>query len=169
MATVITSIQFKRGDKATLEARLVQGDLGVPLRGEPIWETDTNRIKIGNGSDPYVNLDYFSSDTIDNLVLEGYYDQASGFFYDKPAQYVDRKRLPEWSNRLYRDMETNDVYYFKAVGRFTKLIVSTKLYSSSGQNIDGAMTQKAVTDGINGIDFNLDTIDTECLILKKPW
>jgi len=169
MANVITSIQFKRGNKETLNARLVEGDLGIPLRGEPIWEIDTNRIKIGNGVDSYANLDYFSGDTIDNLVLEGYYDQTTGYFYDKPAEYVDRERLPEWTDRLYRDMETNDVYYFKALGRFTKLSTSTKLYNTSGQNTDGAMTQKAVTDGINDINFNLDSGDTECLILKKPW
>jgi hypothetical protein len=31
------------------------------------------------------------------------------------------------------------------------------------------MTQKAVTDAINNINFGVDTSDTECLTLNKPW
>lgn len=166
---VITSIQFKRGSRSSLEARMVVGDLGVPLRGEPIWETDTNKLKIGDGVTDYAHLPYFSDNTLDTLVLEGYYDSNDGYFYDLPPEDVERQRMPEWTNKLYRDMATNYVYYFKALGRFTVLYAPNKLYSTSGQNTDGAMTQKAVTDGINDIRFNLDETDVECLVLNKPW
>ena len=43
----IKNIQFKRGKKAVLEAKLVEGVLGVPTSGEPIYETDTKKLKIG--------------------------------------------------------------------------------------------------------------------------
>ena len=167
--TVITSIQFKRGSRSSLETRMVVGDLGVPLRGEPIWETDTNKLKIGDGVTDYAHLPYFSDNTLDTLVLEGYYDPNDGYFYNLPPEDVERVRMPEWTNKLYRDMATNYVYYFKALGRFTVLYTPSKLYNVSGQNTDGAMTQKAVTDGINDIRFNLDGGDAECLILNKPW
>ena len=62
---VIKTIQFKRGSKETLERRLVAGDLGVPLAGEPIFEFDKNdpttgKLKIGNGISSYKNLPYIS-------------------------------------------------------------------------------------------------------------
>lgn len=44
-----------------------------------------------------------------------------------------------------------------------------KLYKGSGQNEDGTMTQKAITDGIDDIEFSVDSQDSECLILSKPW
>lgn len=56
----ITNIQFKRGTKEKLEARLVATDLGIPKDGEPIFETDTGKLKIGDGVKPYVELDYLA-------------------------------------------------------------------------------------------------------------
>lgn len=44
-----------------------------------------------------------------------------------------------------------------------------KLYQVSGQNIDGTMTQKTITDGVNSIKFDVDKDDSECLILDLPW
>ena len=169
MSNVITSIQFKRGTKATLESRLVPGDLGVPARGEPIYETDTNRMKIGDGVKSYAELDYFGNVEDSNLVLEGYYDPSDQSFYDAPAEDLDRHKLPEWTNKLYRDLSTNIVYYFRAIGRFIVLANSIKLYDTHGQNTDGAMTQKAVTDSIDKISFKVDEEDERCLVLSKPW
>ena len=169
MSNIITSIQFKRGSRATLESRLVPGDLGVPAKGEPIYETDTNRMKIGDGVKSYAQLDYFGNVDDSDLVIEGYYDPSDQSFYDEPAEDLDRQKLPEWTNKLYRDLATNIVYYFKAIGRFTVLVNSVKLYGTHGQNTDGAMTQKAVTDSISRIAFKVEESDTECIGLDKPW
>ena len=163
------TIQFKRGTKANLEEKLVPEQLGVPAKGEPIWETDTNKLKIGDGLSSYTNLPYFSNDSIDEIILEGYYDPVTTYFYDKAPEEVDRQRLPEWSNRIYRDMATNSIYYFKSLGRFIKLYDGVKLYDTYGQNVDGAMTQKAVTNAVGDITFKLDENQDECLILNKPW
>jgi hypothetical protein len=43
-----------------------------------------------------------------------------------------------------------------------------KLYNEHGVNIDGTMTQKAITEGIDEIEFAIDEQDAECLILNKP-
>jgi len=166
------TIQFKRGTKEKLEQRLVPGDLGVPAKGEPIWETDTNKLKIGDGITSYINLDYFGGDVDDHLVLEGYYSLEDDKFYDKPLDDPDKQRLPEWSSKLYKDLDTGNSYYYKSltVGKHFKVLnINVNLYNSSGQNVDGAMTQKAVTDAINNINFGVDTSDTECLTLNKPW
>ena len=163
------TIQFKRGTKESLEEKLVPELLGVPARGEPIYETDTNRLKIGDGEKSYIDLDYFGNDVVDNLVLEGYHDTTDNSFYDKPEEDVSRKKLVEWTNRLYKDIPSGEVYYFKAIGRFTLLSNSVKLYNTHGQNVDGAMTQKATTDAITNIDFAVDSTEEECLTLTKPW
>jgi hypothetical protein len=55
---LIKTPQFKRGLKSVLEARLIQGDLGILLAGEPAFETDTGQLKIGNGKDSYKDLPY---------------------------------------------------------------------------------------------------------------
>ena len=73
MSNIITSIQFKRGLKEALETVLVGAN--KPLKGEPIWESDTNKLKIGNGIDNYADLPYISggSEEESPLILKGYY------------------------------------------------------------------------------------------------
>ena len=56
----IKTIQFKRGSKATLKSKLVDGDLGVPAAGEPIFERDNNKLKIGDGVHDYAHLPYLT-------------------------------------------------------------------------------------------------------------
>lgn len=59
--TTISTIQLKRGNKLALEKTLV-GDK-KPLRGEPVWEIDTNKLKLGDGEHNYVDLTYIKSQT----------------------------------------------------------------------------------------------------------
>jgi len=56
----IRTVQFKRGLKAILEARLIPEDLGVPMVAEPIFETDTGKLKIGDGVTSYIDLPYIA-------------------------------------------------------------------------------------------------------------
>ena len=58
----IRTVQFKRGLKAILEARLIPEDLGVPMVAEPIFETDTGKLKIGDGVTSYIDLPYIAGD-----------------------------------------------------------------------------------------------------------
>ena len=48
-----TVFLFKKGTKAELEA-----SSSIPREGEPIFETDTGRLKVGDGVSAYANLSY---------------------------------------------------------------------------------------------------------------
>ena len=60
MADNIQQIQFKRGRRAVLEAVLTKEKKSVLLLGEPAYETDTKRLKIGDGISDYKDLAYIS-------------------------------------------------------------------------------------------------------------
>ena len=90
----IKTIQFRRGKKATLEARLTKDDLGVPLASEPIHEYDTGKLKFGDGVTSYRDLPYFGgsgeggedprfiiSDPVSGQVL--LYDSEQGKWVNK--------------------------------------------------------------------------------------
>ena len=54
----ISTIQFKRGKKEALERALVGKN--ILLSGEPVFEIDTNKFKIGDGKSEYKDLPYIS-------------------------------------------------------------------------------------------------------------
>lgn len=94
----IKKVQFKRGSKANLELRLVAGDLGVPSAGEPIFEQDTGKLKIGDGVTPYGGLKYIADarfviqDPLSNQIL----------FYNPTASDGEGA----WVNRALADDES---------------------------------------------------------------
>ena len=59
----IEVIQLKRGEKKALEAVLC-GER-KPADGEPIFETDTGKLKFGDGQQDYIDLGYFGADDIE--------------------------------------------------------------------------------------------------------
>ena len=59
MSDIIQKIQLKRGAKNILE--LVLKNSNRPASGEPIYELDTGRLKIGDGISDYKDLAYFGS------------------------------------------------------------------------------------------------------------
>ena len=59
----IEVIQLKRGNKETLEA-VLRGER-KPADGEPIFETDTGKLKFGDGQHDYKDLGYFGADNIE--------------------------------------------------------------------------------------------------------
>lgn len=93
----IKTIQFKRGKKAILEARLTAEDLGVPSKSEPIHEYDTGRLKFGDGITPYKDLPYFGGGDDTRFVIE---DPLSGqvLLYDG--------ELGKWVNKDLADEES---------------------------------------------------------------
>lgn len=153
--STIKSIQFKRGTKAALICRLVAED--KPLRGEPIWETDTNKLKIGDGVNDYADLPYITGDgsTSSDLVRIGYYDSETDIFWKEQTKV---NALPRLTTSLYLDKASAFVYYLQD-NKYTELFGLankntyglSKLYDSTGQNTDGSMTQKAITDSFNNI------------------
>ena len=59
----IEVIQLKRGNKDALEA-VLRGER-KPADGEPIFETDTGKLKFGDGQHNYDELSYFGADNIE--------------------------------------------------------------------------------------------------------
>ena len=157
----IESLQLKRGTREALEKILV-GDK-KPLAGEPIYESDTNRIKIGDGINEYKNLPYLDGN---NLVLEGYYDSETDIFY---KDELKREFHPRLTNKLYKDLK-DELYYYLKDNHYTLLLKLaspteyglSKLYSEQGENEDGSINQKVLTDLLNTkceiVSFEDDTL-----------
>ena len=171
MSNIITSIQFKRGEKLALEAVLVGAN--KPLKGEPVWESDTNKLKIGDGINNYANLPYISggSEVDSPLVLKGYY--YANIFWEEEEHL---NPLTRYVSKLYIDIPTSDIYYYATDTNYYKLVGVAqvgsnvpglvKLYAGKGNNVDGAMTQGATTTELNKkVEMSLEEIANECLIL----
>ena len=172
MSNIIASIQFKRGLKATLDATLVGAK--KPLKGEPVWETDTNKLKIGDGINNYADLPYLTgNEPIESsIIVKGYY--YDGAFYEDDEHTTPLTIHP---SKLYIDIPTLEVYYYSPITNYTKLISNavagsgvaglTKLYAGVGNNADGAMTQQATTDELNRkVEVSIDEMDTECMVFS---
>ena len=124
----------------------------IPANGE-ICLVDTARSGLraicGDGKTPFGELDY-----IDNIFLKGYYNNNS-FYQDKELTILEQPN----TNIIYIDKFTNQPYYFdgeKYQTFFTGAAIASdiipgimKLYSTTGQNVDGTMTQKAITDELD--------------------
>lgn len=164
-----TVIQLRRGTEAQWEA--IKNEF-VPAAGEPCVTLDGNnagQIKIGDGVTPYSALAYAGDNN--NVVLLGYYLNSK--FYTDSTYTVE---LEKDENKLYIDKNTYTIYvwdrenYIPINPEATEIVAGMmKLYQTSGNNTDGTMSQKAITEGVNAIKFELDGQDKECLILDLPW
>ena len=93
----ISTIQFKRGKKEALERALVGKN--ILLSGEPVFEIDTNRFKIGDGKSEYKDLPYVSESVqIDNL-----------FFADTAYEFP---KIGE-DGKLYIATVESNIYFWK--------------------------------------------------------
>ena len=68
MSDVIQKIQLKRGTKNVLD--LVLKNSNRPASGEPIYELDTGKLKIGDGIHDYADLAYFGKKLVYNNIFE---------------------------------------------------------------------------------------------------
>lgn len=135
------------------------------------------RIKIGDGVTLWKDLPYADEDLlkqINSVVLNGYYLNEK-FYTD--STYVNQ--LEKNVNKIYIDKNSNVVYHYDGT-KFISVNETlptasdvtagiTKLYQTGGQNTDGAISQKAITDGVQSISFAIDETDEECLVLDLPW
>ena len=100
----IKNIQFKRGKKAILEAKLVSELLGVPNDGEPIYESDTRKLKIGDGVTAYRDLPYFGGEgsdvAIPNFIIQDPLDNQI-LLYDATQQAWLNKSLADSESIIY--------------------------------------------------------------------
>lgn len=107
----------------------------------------------------------------ENLIFTGYYLNEN-FYTDSTYTIPLEKNI----KCLYIDKNSNNGYtwtgekYAALTDEATADLAGVlKLYQTHGENADGAMSQKVVTEGVNSIALTLDNTDEECLILDLPW
>ena len=152
MKTVNAIIQLRRDSEANFEK--IKNSF-VPKNGEVVLVDTRNglRAKVGTGTINYANLP-FTDVVARNAVTNGYLDK--GVFYTD----VSKQQVIEGSVvKIYIDNAHSKIYYYDGTQyvniQDTLTLASeekagaVKLYNTLGQNIDGTLTQKAITDEFN--------------------
>ena len=153
MKTVNAIIQLRRDNDYNFE-RIK--DTFIPCNGEVVLvDTARNglRAKVGDGVSTYAQLK-FTDEDIRNAVLHGYL--LEGDFY----KTINKDGLlARMINKIYIDDAANKIYFYDGVqykNIQTTFTTATdiepglvKLYATTGQNVDGTMTQKAITDELD--------------------
>lgn len=129
-------------------------DTFIPQNGE-ICLVDTARSGLravcGDGVSTFAQLEY-----IGQTFVQGYYNEFSNSFYkDKELN----NELDKRDNVIYLDYDTNQLFYYDGSEyiKITQIVPNAdedtagilKLYNDTGDNTDGTMTQKAITDELN--------------------
>lgn len=143
-------------------------DTFIPAKGE-VCLVDTARlglcVKVGDGVSTYGSLEYVN--TIFQMVT----------FVEGKA-FVNDKEITPSENKIYIDANnTNDLYYYNGVefvligpGSLPTASAETagimKLYSTTGENVDGTMTQKAITDELNTKVSASVNLEDETVVFK---
>ena len=140
----------------------------IPAKGE-VCLVDTARlglcVKVGDGVSTYGSLEYVN--TIFQMVT----------FVEGKAFVNDTEITPS-GNKIYIDANnTNDLYYYNGVefvligpGSLPAASAETagimKLYSTTGENVDGTMTQKAISDELNTKVSASVNLEDETVVFK---
>lgn len=143
-------------------------DTFIPAKGE-VCLVDTARlglcVKVGDGVSTYGSLEYVN--TIFQMVA----------FVEGKA-FINDKEITPNGNKIYIDANnTNDLYYYNGVefvligpGSLPTASAETagimKLYSTTGENVDGTMTQKAITDELNTKVSASVNLEDETVVFK---
>jgi hypothetical protein len=90
------SMQQKRGSSSQWASSTL-----ILLAGEIGFETDTNKMKVGNGTDVWNDLDYVSAiDSKNELQAEGNNDTGSTLVIENPT-IIDTVVASEWRSLKY--------------------------------------------------------------------
>lgn len=143
-------------------------DIFIPAKGE-VCLVDTARlglcVKVGDGVSTYGSLEYVN--TIFQMVT----------FVEGKA-FINDKEITPSGNKIYIDANnTNDLYYYNGVefvligpGSLPTASAETagimKLYSTTGENVDGTMTQKAISDELNTKVSASVNLEDETIVFK---
>lgn len=137
-------------------------DKFIPANGE-ICLVDTAQhglqVVCGDGKTPFSQLQY-----VNTLLVNGYYFE-NAFYKDKEHTEI----IAPIAMKVYVDFSTHALYIFDGIayvpigGNVTRANSQTagimKLYDTTGDNIDGTMTQRAITDELDDkveIELNKD-------------
>ena len=128
----------------------------IPANGEVVLvdtAKDGLRAKVGDGYSTFAQLQYTDAD-LRNTVLHGYF-YNNNFYQDAMHSVIMQNMI----NKIYIDDSTRKLYYFDGnqyilinesfVTATAEIPGLVKLYATTGYNIDGTMTQKAITDELD--------------------
>lgn len=143
-------------------------DTFIPAKGE-VCLVDTARlglcVKVGDGVSTYGSFEYVN--TIFQMVT-----------FVEGKVFINDKEITPNGNKIYIDANnTNDLYYYNGVefvligpGSLPTASAGTagimKLYSTTGENVDGTMTQKAITDELNTKVSASVNLEDETVVFK---
>lgn len=166
--TIKTKIKLRKDIEANYD--LVRNSF-IPENGE-VCIVDMNgtlKFKVGDGLHYFGSLPYIESG---NDVVGQYY-YFNGKFYTDSTYTVE---VPKANNHLYIDKSTNKTYIWNGVSYVPNVPMATesvagliKLYNEHGNNIDGTMTQRSITYGVNNIELAIAEDDPEMLVISSPW
>lgn len=155
--TLLAQIKLRRDNDYVYETKK---STFIPLQGEVCFVDTAKkglRAKVGDGKTTWENLPYTDeaiNTAINSIVQRGYYD--SGKFY---TDSIHSEELISSNESIYIDANTSVIYTYngeKYVSVNDTLPTASasqsgilKLYSTTGQNVDGTMTQKAISDELN--------------------
>lgn len=140
-------------------------DAFIPAKGEAcLVDTARNglRAKIGDGVSTFAQLKFNDEDIAANIIIRGYYSN-NVFYYEASYENIIEASI----NKLYIDAVTSKVYIYdgtnytninNTIPAASKDVAGImKLYDTIGQNTDGTMTQKAISDELNEkVEIELD-------------
>lgn len=142
-------------------------DTFIPANGE-ICLVDTARYGLravcGDGVSTFGQLEY-----IGESLQQAYWDNSTQTFYHD--KQLTREITSKKENVLYLDIDTSQIYYYTG-SQFKQIELGLptasetvlgvlKLYNTTGNNTDGTMTQKAITQELDNLDEKLGGIDKE--------
>lgn len=147
-------------------------DTFVPANGE-ICLVDTARdglrVICGDGIHTFGELDY-----IGEIIIKGYY--YNGMFYKDINHTIE---VVGSETKIYINLSNSELYYFDgsnyqsiySEGTLPNASSTTpgimKLYDTIGENTDGTMTQKAITDELDDkVEISLN-LEEETLIFSN--
>lgn len=136
-------------------------DTFIPADGE-ICLVDTARNGLravcGDGISTFGQLEY-----IGESFKQAYYDYATERFYTNKNLTIEVEKR---ENVIYLDINTNQLYYWandsyhiieSHLPHASETILGVlKLYDSKGNNVDGTMTQRAITEGLDNVEENVN-------------
>lgn len=146
---------FKKGTKADLEA-----STSIPRDGEPIFETDTGRLKVGDGVSTYANLSYIDKvQVVSDIGPESNDNPASA-----AAVYAYGQSIKDYADGRFR---TQNSAISDALLRADEAEANAKAYTNKvktdilGEGITETFdTLVEIQDWINGDGVNATELTT---------
>lgn len=144
----------------------------VPAKGEVCFvDTARNglRAKVGDSVRAWKDLRYIDEDIAMNVIVRGYLSNNQ-FYSDAELTNPIEASV----NKIYIDVGKNVIYSYNGANyiAITQTIPAAssqtagimKLYSTTGSNTDGTMTQKAITEELNQkFEVEVDHADEEII------